>query len=579
MQAARDGSDELSGVVGLLGELVAVPATEARAVDAALGALAGAVVVKNEGDLRVALDFLRAEPRGPATFLVLDRPGPTRDAADGPGAPLVDVIEGDDDVADLLRSLLATARIADDEEQLLAELGSGRFLLTRDGMKLDRSGAFSDRPQKRALGFVERKVERDELTAELDTLRDDLRRLGEEEARLSAEVAEWTARVAESERRKREVEEGILETRSAEERLHDKATIFRRELRVSAHERYEVECEATTVAAGRQQSSEALRDSRRSREFEEARRRDLVDAGREAAEDLARLAEESNAAAAEVIRYRERVQGAESEIVVVERVVQEQEEGVRAIHVEREELAERATRAAADAAELVERLAGLQSEEEELEESLAGFVQQEQEFLSAVDARRRGGARRGAHTRGGARGAASPATRRARADARPGVAARARAGGGVAGHRRAAGRVRSRRGATEAGDRQGAPRGPRPRSPGSATSTSTRSTSSRRWRSGSPSCRGRRRTSTRRGARSRRRSASSTQCRVRSSWRPSRRYARASASCSASCSTAVRPTSSSRKGPTCSTPASRSSPGHRGRIPGRSRSCRAASAP
>ena len=64
-------------------------------------------------------------------------------------------------------------------------------------------------------------------------MREDLRRLGEEEARLSAEVAEWTARVAESERRKREVEEGIMETRSAEERLRDKAVIFRRELTVT----------------------------------------------------------------------------------------------------------------------------------------------------------------------------------------------------------------------------------------------------------------------------------------------------------------------------------------------------------
>ncbi len=359
LRAARDDKARHGGVLGLLGEMFTVPRERARAVDAALGALAGAIVVENVEALRRSVEFLRAQGKGTATFFVLDKArGPS--STQGPGESLLEGVDLPDHVAPLSMAVLGGARLVRSEDALFEALGEGAFVVTEDGMRLDANGAFQDRPKKQALGFVERKAERDELTKELVVLEEKLHRMGEDEARLAGEIAEWTATVSEAEARRRAVEAGIVETRSASERLRDRAQIFRRELKVSAHERYDVEREETRNHSERFAASAALVGKQDERTALEASRMALVAAREEREALLQALVEAAAQATREVVRVEERARSAQSELAVLKRGLDELLRARSDQERERTNLQERAARATADAAaqrEIADRLA------------------------------------------------------------------------------------------------------------------------------------------------------------------------------------------------------------------------------
>ncbi|MFG0320623.1 MAG: chromosome segregation protein SMC [Planctomycetota bacterium JB042] len=392
VKAARDG-EGVDGVVGLLGELLPVDRDRARAVDAALGHLAGAVVVRDRAALDRSLGWLRERQAGAATFLVLgSMPSPEAPDADAPGASLVDGIdlEEGDGLAALFRSLLGRARLVDDEADLLANLGSGRFLVTREGARLEASGAFADPPQKRTLGFVERKAERDRLQAEAEALGEDLRKLAEEEARIGAEAAEWTALVAEAEQEIKEIDAGIAEGRSRGERLAERAAIYRRELAVGARERAELERDAGHVRTRRAEVDEALGVARGEREDAESERRREAARREDEADELERLVGEEATAAREVVRLDERVRAVTAELALVKRGLDEQTAVRSRLEAERSALLARSEEAATAAEGLVESIDRLRDEEVEIRDRIVELEAQIERGGGALDLARRG---------------------------------------------------------------------------------------------------------------------------------------------------------------------------------------------
>jgi chromosome segregation protein len=370
LKAAREDGARHRGVRGLLGELLAVSRDKARAVDAALGALAGAVVVDDVAALRRSLEFLREQAKGPATFLVLETAQPVTAHDGAPGEALLETGEGGD-LAPLAAALLGNARIVGDEDALLACLGSRTFAVTADGMRLEPSGAFQDRPQKRTLGFVERKSELLALKGEIDGIEQRLRRMADEEARISGEVAEWTARVAEAERLRREAEDGLAQTRSASERLADRAQIFRRDLKVSARERYDLERECKERGLERAGIESELVAQRARREAIEERRAELAQIAERRQEALQGLVEAAAAASRDVVRVEERARSARSELQMMRRGLEELERMRERLLQERLELEARGKRAAEER----ERLAvAIEECRAELEEVSAAIV-------------------------------------------------------------------------------------------------------------------------------------------------------------------------------------------------------------
>ena len=82
------GSQEaLGGVLGTLGELIQVAPEYERAIDAALGGRMQDIVVRGWDDARAAVELLKRNQAGRATFLPLDtlRPGRASDVPKGPG--------------------------------------------------------------------------------------------------------------------------------------------------------------------------------------------------------------------------------------------------------------------------------------------------------------------------------------------------------------------------------------------------------------------------------------------------------------------------------------------------------------
>ncbi len=335
----------LHGVRGLLAELVAAPRGRARAIDAGLGSLASAIVVEDVAALKTALAFLRQHNGGAVQFLVLGAPAPARLSAADVGEALLDGLKPAPELEATLRAVLGHARLVDGEEALFAALGSGAFVVTRDGARLDASGAIAGRPSEKTLGFVERRAERDEVALEVERVSATLVGLEQDEARAGAECAEAALLVRESEARRQEVQEGLFQNRSAEDRLRERAQHFQRELAVSAHERLGVEREEQQTRERRAQLDADLVAARTQREALEAERARLA----AAAEDTQRVAREAAASAAaaaqEVVRCQERVRGLLAECAAIRRSVAERIEQRDRLHAERAAAQDRLARA------------------------------------------------------------------------------------------------------------------------------------------------------------------------------------------------------------------------------------------
>jgi chromosome segregation protein len=342
----------LHGVRGLLAELVAAPRGRARAIDAGLGSLASAIVVEDVAALKTALAFLRQHNGGAVQFLVLGAPAPARLSAADVGEALLDGLKPAPELEATLRAVLGHARLVDGEEALFAALGSGAFVVTRDGARLDASGAIAGRPSEKTLGFVERRAERDEVALEVERVSATLVGLEQDEARAGAECAEAALLVRESEARRQEVQEGLFQNRSAEDRLRERAQHFQRELAVSAHERLGVEREEQQTRERRAQLDADLVAARTQREALEAERARLA----AAAEDTQRVAREAAASAAaaaqEVVRCQERVRGLLAECAAIRRSVAERIEQRDRLHAERAAAQDRLARAHEVGAEL-----------------------------------------------------------------------------------------------------------------------------------------------------------------------------------------------------------------------------------
>ncbi|MFH0947218.1 MAG: chromosome segregation protein SMC [Planctomycetota bacterium] len=390
VKAARQDSQQLPGVRGLLAELLPVARDRARAVDAALGHLAVAVVVEDRAALERCLSFLRENGQGAATFLVLDRTAPVALATGGPGEPLVPGVEISPHLTELFQSLLGGVRMVEQEADLFENLGTGRFLVTREGARLESTGAFTDRPKRRSIGFVERMVERDQLATEVLALKANLLRLQEEEARVGAEITEWTAVLQESELNRQQLESGIQESRSNVERLRDRAAIYRRELTVSAHERLEFERDSKLVAQNREATASRLLAERASRRNAESERSKLVAERELAGEAVDELAAAEASSAQEAVRLRERERGVRSELTLLRRGLEEMDAGLGRIRSERAELARKAEQAAGEWRQLDERITSLLEQDVAAGEHLAASIEREEQGqLALVRARER----------------------------------------------------------------------------------------------------------------------------------------------------------------------------------------------
>ena len=184
----------LHGVIGTLGELIEVPAELERAVEAALGGRVQDIVVEGWQDAEAAVDFLKRNQAGRATFLPLDSLRPGR-ASDVPPAPGVlglasELVKFDPAIRPAVELALNHTLVVEDlptARRLLGRAG-GATLVTLDGEIVRPSGAVTGGSENKAKdsGMLSRARSLRELPPQIEAG--------------SAQVAAHEARVAEARR-------------------------------------------------------------------------------------------------------------------------------------------------------------------------------------------------------------------------------------------------------------------------------------------------------------------------------------------------------------------------------------------
>ena len=147
----------LNGILGPLGELIQVAPEYERALDAALGGRVQDIVVRGWNDATAAVEFLKRNQAGRATFLPLDtlRPGRAVDVPKGPGilGLASQLVHFDPAIRPAVELALNRTVVVEDltTARRMVDRGGGATLVTLDGEIVRPSGSVtggSDKVQR-----------------------------------------------------------------------------------------------------------------------------------------------------------------------------------------------------------------------------------------------------------------------------------------------------------------------------------------------------------------------------------------------------------------------------------------------
>lgn len=391
------GGSAYAGIIGVVADLVQVPAEFETAIAVALGAGAQNVVTSDEKTARLAVEYLKKTGRGRVTFLPLDILKPKvfseveRRQLHGEGVlgAASDLVRIASELRPALEYLLGRTAVATTlaaATELARRTGAGFRIVTLDGELISVGGAITGgtphkgsdaSPNASSRGILSRQRDLSELKARLDSLaREDgevaeailaveaeLTKLNETWTKAEEALLEARRQASETEETIRADEREIEHLAKREEELKESlARLIRRRERIQ--ERRERARERLVVLQGEKERLERRLDEAERQEGES------VDAERELADDVtARLV--ALAKSEEVAKsLRESLQRLEEEV-----------------RGRREELGRRE----AEVVSVVDRLRGLDAEEEACRVELAGARQAEE--VSAAEWERRKKAR------------------------------------------------------------------------------------------------------------------------------------------------------------------------------------------
>lgn len=174
----------LSGIHGTLNQLISVDNEYSTAIEVALGAAMQNVVVASESDAKKAINFLKQNNQGRATFLPISAIKPRymdeKDLDDNFG--FVDIasnlVECDDEYRDIIDNLLGRVMVVEDIDCAIGI--SKRYknkykIVTLDGQVMNPGGSMTGGSRAKGSGMLSRanlieelKAEAEKLSAELD---------------------------------------------------------------------------------------------------------------------------------------------------------------------------------------------------------------------------------------------------------------------------------------------------------------------------------------------------------------------------------------------------------------------------
>jgi chromosome segregation protein len=172
LDEAKKGALELSGVRGILAEMIETDAEDAALVETALGALATAVVVETFADAERAAAFLDAKRLGRCTFLPLDVVESSRAPVEGGVSSLVRCKK---DLRAVVDALLGESVVVEDlaaaktrRAQARRAGDVGLRAVTAGGAVFEAVGAVAAGGAAGGAGILQRRSELRDLAAKLD---------------------------------------------------------------------------------------------------------------------------------------------------------------------------------------------------------------------------------------------------------------------------------------------------------------------------------------------------------------------------------------------------------------------------
>lgn len=221
----------IKGIHGTLSQLISTPAEYAVAIETALGAAIQNIVTDNENTAKRAINFLKDNRAGRATFLPLtsvqSRPFTEKGLENCEGfVDMADkLLEFDSKYSGIIGSLLARTAVVDniDNGIDMAKKYSYRFkIVTLDGQVLNAGGSMTGGSRGSGAGFLSRATEIESLREKVTALEKKLDEKQESFKTLSEELALVQAELDASEAELIKTQEDIIRAESALNLIKDR---------------------------------------------------------------------------------------------------------------------------------------------------------------------------------------------------------------------------------------------------------------------------------------------------------------------------------------------------------------------
>lgn len=194
----RGQQGRLSGIRGTVSQLIQVSEEYAVAIETALGGSLQNIVVDNEEAAKSAIQFLKRQNAGRATFLPITSVKGTRmstdgfDREEGYVALASELVTCENRYQQVMDSLLGKIVIVEDLDTAVEMAKAYRYrfrIVTLDGQVVNAGGSMSGGSRNKSQGFFSRKNEIQKLEKEASALEEELQQKQEQLSKLEAELS------------------------------------------------------------------------------------------------------------------------------------------------------------------------------------------------------------------------------------------------------------------------------------------------------------------------------------------------------------------------------------------------------
>ncbi|MBQ9522021.1 MAG: chromosome segregation protein SMC [Oscillospiraceae bacterium] len=237
VKAVMRAGGRLTGIHGPVAELMSTDAAYTVAIEIALGAALQNIVVDREEDAKRAIEFLKHQDAGRATFLPLTaiRGDELRDTAPSREPGFVGIasrlVKFDTRYQGIFYNLLGRTVVVENLDYGIAMARKFRNafrIVTLDGQVINKGGSMTGGSVSRNAGVLSRKAELDRLNERAGTLKRNLEaaKQKEEQANRELSAARYDLEAAEAERR--QTQELLLRLEEARKHFDESLPGFRR---------------------------------------------------------------------------------------------------------------------------------------------------------------------------------------------------------------------------------------------------------------------------------------------------------------------------------------------------------------